>query len=474
MEEEKINNVDAKKTEPPIDFKINVLVSSNYSSASIYIIPPKNGGEEVTPEAILSALKDNNVVFGIDKEKIAEICVNKLYDTDHIVAKWQASVNGVNGEISYKFEKFTSDVPVEDEAGFVDYKMLGTIRNIYKDTVIAEIELPTPGEVGYDVRGQELLPKPGSKASYVVGSGTVLNEEGTLISALVDGALFFEGGAFVVRKDVTIKSDIDFKTGNIDFIGDVTVSGDVFEGFKVSSSGGNVTIKGAVYSAVIEAKGDVEVKKGANHAKLTAGANIRAHFCEYCDLHANGDIDVQTLILSNAYCGGTLTTKGSSGGLVGGRYTIITGAQVNNIGSPHYPITEVTLGNNAVLANERLELTASIENRNNEIRDLTLIIDYLNNKKKADFKLPPEKEEILGNAVRTRLIKNRDIAQANKRIDEINNILANKQDLKLEVKGTIYPKTKIIINSCRNEVNTEWKHVTVFIDEDNEFHFAPM
>jgi uncharacterized protein (DUF342 family) len=472
--EEKNTAAEVQKIEPPIDCKINVMLSSNYSTASIYIVAPKNGGEDVTPEAINAVLKENNVTFGIDKEKIDEICEKKQYDADYVIAKWQPSENGINGGISYKFEKSTSDVPVEDESGFVDYKMLGTIRNIYKGTIIAEIVLPTPGEVGYDIRGQELLPKPGTKASYVVGSGTVLNEEGTLITAMIDGALFFEGGAFVVRKDVSIKSDIDFKTGNIEFLGDVTVAGDVFEGFKVSSSGGNVTIKGAVYSAVIEAKGDVEIKKGANHAKLTAGGNIRAQFCEYCDLKAAGDIDAQTLILSNAYCGGTLTTKGSNGGLVGGRYTIITGAQVNNIGSPHYPITEVTLGNNAVLANERLELTNSIENRNNEIRDLTLIIDYLNNKKKSDFKLPPEKEEILGNAVRTRLIKNRDISQANKRIEEINTILANKQDLKLEVKGTIYPKTKIVINSSRYEVNTEWKHVTVFLDDDHEFHFAPI
>jgi uncharacterized protein (DUF342 family) len=463
-----------EKTEAPIDCKINVLLSSNYSAASIYIVSPKHGGKDITIEALNTALKDNNVVFGIDTEKIAEICEKKKYEEDFVIAKWQQSVNGTDGSIVYKFEKVTTGIPVEDEAGFVDYKMLGTIRNIYKGTIIAEITLPTPGEAGYDIRGQELLPKPGTKASYVVGTGTVLNEEGTLITALIDGALFFEGGAFVVRKDVTIKSDIDFKTGNIEFIGDVVVSGDVFEGFKVSSSGGNVTIKGAVYSAVIEAKGDVEIKKGANHAKLTAQGNIRAQFCEYCDLHANGDIDAQTLILSNAYCGGTLTTKGANGGLVGGRYTIITGAQVNNIGSPRYPITEVTLGNNAVLANEMFELNNSIENRNNEIRDLTLIIDYLNNKKKTDFKLAPDKEEVLGNAVRTRLIKNRDIAKANKRIQEINAILANRQDLKLEVKGSIYPKTKIVINSCRYEVNTEWKHVSVFLDEENEFHFAPL
>jgi uncharacterized protein (DUF342 family) len=468
------NNAAVQKTEVPIDFKLNIMLSSNYSTATVYVFPPKFGGADVTPDDIKRALKDNNVTFGILEDKINEICENKEYDQDFVVAKWQQSVNGIDGTITYKYEKFASDVPVEDEAGFVDYKMLGTIRNIYRQTVIAEITLPTPGEPGFDVRGQELLPKPGTKASYVVGTGTVLNEEGTIITALIDGALFFEGGAFVVRKEVNIKSDIDFKTGNIDFLGDVIVSGDVFEGFRVTSTNGSVTIKGAVYSAEVTAKCDVEIKKGANHAKLTAGGNIRAQFCEYCDLTAQGDIEAQTLILSNAYCGGTLSTKGANGGLIGGRYTLITGAQVNNIGSPHYPITEVTLGNNAVLANERFELTASIENRNNEIRDLTLIIDYLNNKKKVDFKLPPEKDEILGNAVRTRLIKNRDISQANKRIAEIDAILANRQDLRLEVKGTIYPKTKIVINSCRYEVNTEWKRVSVYLDEDNEFHFAPM
>jgi hypothetical protein len=147
---------------------------------------------------------------------------------------------------------------------------------------------------------------------------------------------------------------------------------------------------------------------------------------------------------------------------------------VGNIGSQHYPITEITLGNNAVLATEKEDLERGIATRDQEVHDLGLIIDYLNNKKKELRKLPADKDEVLGNSVRQRLIKGREIQKMRARIDEINGMLSNRQNLRINCKGTIYPKTKIIINEMRCEVVVEWKHVSVYIDEDGEFKFAPL
>jgi uncharacterized protein (DUF342 family) len=459
----------------PIDFTVKVDVNSNNSTASIYLTPPQLGGLEPTSELIMNAITEKGITHGINKQKIDNVITNRLYGQDIVIAFWTPAQNGIDGTIKWKFDKEVSAKPVEDENGMVDYKNLGTIRNIYKSTVLAEITLPTDGTPGTDVLGTTLNPLPGKKASYQIGSNTALSEDGKRIIATADGALVYKNGTFSIDHEVVIKANIDFTTGNIEFIGDIVVSGDVMEGFKVQSLSGNISIKGGVYGGEIIAAKNIVIKKGANHSKIESGGNLNVMFCEYSDINCEGDLEATNLIICNVYCGGKLKTKGKSGGLVGGRYTILNEVEVENIGSSHYPVTEVTLGNNAVLTNEKIEHIKTIEKREQEIHDLTLIIDYLNDKKKKEMKpLPSEKEEILGNAVRTRLIKQREVGDMKKRITEIDEILLNKQNLRINCKGTIYPKTKIVMNTSRYEVTNEWTHCSVYIGEDGEIAFGQL
>jgi uncharacterized protein (DUF342 family) len=459
----------------PVDFTVQIDVKTDNSVASMNMTPPMYGGLEPTVELIKQAAAEKGVRFGIDEKNIADAVKNLQFGQDIIIAKWTPPVSGIDGTITWKFDKEVNAKPIEDENGTVDYKNLGTVRNIFKSTVLADITLPTEGTPGTDILGNTLNPIPGKKASFQLGANTELSEDGKRIVAFADGALTYKNGTFSVEHEVVIKTNVDFTTGNIDFIGDVIVNGDVMEGFKVESTAGNILIKGGVYGGEIKAAGNITIKKGANHSKIDAGGNFAVMFCEYSDINCTGDLEATNLIICNVYCGGKLKTKGKSGGLVGGRYTILSEVEVENIGSSHYPVTEVTLGNNAVLTNEKIEHMKIIEKREQEIHDLTLIIDYLNDKKKKDMKpLPGEKEEILGNAVRTRLVKQREISDMKKRISEIDEILRNKQNLRINCKGTIYPKTKIVMNTSRYEVTAEWTHCSVFIGEDGEIAFGQL
>ncbi|MDR0944486.1 MAG: FapA family protein [Ruminococcus sp.] len=459
----------------PVDFTVQVDVNADNSTASMNMTPPKFGGIEPTVELIRKAIADKGVCFGILDKNITDAVKELQFGQDIVVAKWAPPENGIDGTITWKFDKEVTAKPVEDENGMVDYKNLGTVRNILKGTVLADITLPTDGTPGTNILGNTINPTPGKKASYQLGANTELSEDGKRIVAFTDGALVYKNGTFAIDHEVVIKTNIDFSTGNIEFIGDVVVNGDVMEGFKVESTSGNVLIKGGVYGGDIKAKGNIIIKKGANHSKINAGGDFNVMFCEYSDINCGGNLEATNLIICNVYCGGKLKIKGKSGGLVGGRYTIMSEVEVENIGSSHYPVTEVTLGNNAVLTNEKMEHMKIIEKREQENHDLTLIIDYLNDKKKKEMKpLPGEKEEILGNAVRTRLIKQREIGDMKKRISEIDEMLLNKQNLRINCKGTIYPKTKIVINTSRYEVSAEWTHCSVYIGEDGEIAFGQL
>ncbi|MDR0943221.1 MAG: FapA family protein [Ruminococcus sp.] len=469
-----------QKTEeklPVIDGYVKVELGEKSTTAMVAMVAPVGGGKHVTVDMIKAALADKGVCYGIHSTKIDDIVDQKLYDRFFTVAEYTPATPGKDGFIEYKFEKYTDNLPVEDEMGYVDYRELGRIRSITAGTTIAEITPPTDGTPGKDVLGREINPAPGKKAKFAVGVGTVLSLDGLTLSAASDGHLVFEKSSFVVHRSLNIKADIDFNTGNISFISDISVQGNVGEGFRVVSTGGNVTINGGVFSgAHIEATGDVILKQVTNHATVRAGGNITAGFCEYCDMRTEGDITASTLMMCEVYCGGTLVTKGSkNGGIIGGRYTVLTSINCqNNIGSPNYPITTISLGDNSILESEKERLEEKIALLERELSEIAMLVDYLNGKKKRELRLLPEHEERLGTSVKKRILINREMMVTKKRVDELTEILENNQVLRIDVSGTLYAKTRININTMHYDTEVDQRKITVSVDEFNELRIIPL
>jgi uncharacterized protein (DUF342 family) len=455
------------------DCNVVVTVAPNNLEAYIYVEPPQNGGAPVTREMIDSALSMLNVRFGIREPIIESIVRDSRYETKLCIASAEPPVDGENGEIRYRFDKTIKAAPVENENGFVDYKDLGLIKTVYTGTVIADITLPTEGTPGTDVRGNTLRQIVGKKAAFSVGVNTQLNEEGTQITAVADGHLVFKNGAFSVETTVTIGGDVDSSVGNIDFIGDITIKGNVCEGFKVSSNA-SITVHGEVNGATLEAGGNIVIKKGCINSRITSHSSVTTQFCERCTIKCDGDVQSQNYVICDIYCGGTLITKGANGSIIGGRYVILNSIETANIGSKNYTPTEITLGDNAILAKEKGELEAKILSLQKSMDDLSLIINFLNEKKKELHHLPEDKEKVLGNAARQKILYSVDVKNAEKRIEEINISLQAKQMLSIGCKGYIYPGTRITINDATFKVETEYVRTQLKLNKDGEIAVSPL
>ena len=75
---------------------------------------------------------------------------------------------------------------------------------------------------------------------------------------------------------------MDFSTGDINFLGDVCIHGDICSGFTVRAIG-NITVGGVVEACTVEAGGDLVVSggvQGDNQAVIRAQRNIFAKFIE--------------------------------------------------------------------------------------------------------------------------------------------------------------------------------------------------
>ena len=108
---------------------------------------------------------------------------------------------------------------------------------------------PVPGIPGNDVRF----------AAALSGAELSPDDSDLLIAAIGGQPVIVSNGAIV---EPTIKmKNVDLSTGNLAFEGTIVISGDIAAGMEVKASG-DIIVGGMVEAAMLEAKGNVEVKGG--------------------------------------------------------------------------------------------------------------------------------------------------------------------------------------------------------------------
>lgn len=457
-------------TNTPIHGTVEISVDPNCTAAFMELTPPQNGGLEVTLDMVKRAVAEKDIRFGLNEELLVSAVEEKRYGENICIARWQAPINGIDGEIKYLFDKDSVIAPVEDESGTVDYKNLGIVKNIYSGTTIATISQPTEGEPGVDITGRPAQQHIGVPARFTVGQGTVLTDDGSEIIASVDGNLRYANGSFMVDEELLIKADVDVATGNIDFIGNINIKGNVCEGYTVTSKK-NIRINGTVTAANIIAEGDVFIKLGSINSTIEAKGDVKLGFCENSKVHAEGNVESAAFMGGEVYSGHAILATGK-GVMMGGKYTALENIEASTIGSEGYAKTVITLGNNAVLCEER----DTLERKNAELEDkadqLGKILVTLQEMAKA-AKLPPEREQMKVEAMKSRFQIQGEIKRNKVRIGEIEQALERKQNLSVSCRREFYPGVLIRINSHIYQVNVLTPHCKATIG-DTGITFVPL
>lgn len=454
-------NVFDKTKGAPVDARVVITVGDSGKDAFMAIYHAENGGKPMTYEWALSELRSQGVTYGVNEDAIRRAVEDKS-GANYLVAKWLAPVAGEDGTIKYLFSQVQTIAPKETENGYVDYRNLGHIQNIRKGTVIAEITLPTEGTPGKNVKGVAVPQTKGVRAPYVVGKNVTLSEDETKLIASCDGHLRWESNKFVVDDVVTIQ-DVDASIGNIDFIGSVIVKGNVMDGFKVSSKK-DITINGNASGADIAAGGNLVIKSGSINSTIICHGDVTIGFCENSKITCDGKLTADAFIGCDVYCGGEMHATGKKGVVLGGKYIVLQDLYTNTIGSESFAPTDITIGDNAVLAAEKASALAEIEKLNQQLVFADQVIVFLATKRKELGKLPPEKEELLMNTVKSRKENSDSIEVLKKRIEEIATFLEANEVLSVYVNRTVYPGTRININNASCTVKNTYYKCKVCVD----------
>lgn len=299
---------------------IEVLIESDEMSADIYLKPVADPSFYNTKE-IIEYLSENGVVSGISSEEVDNMVKSMFFGRFVTVAKGVGPVDGRDGYYDFKFDIKPTKTPKLNEDGSVDYKNLGLLQVVEAGQEIAEYHFKKDGIPGFTVKGTVLDCKNGKDLPPLRGKGFSISEDGSKYISDQNGKIELNLGHVIIRDICTISKDVDLETGNIDFRGDVEISGSVRTGMVVKTTGA-VVINGLVEGAVIEAGKDILIKGGilgGGKARIISGGNIFAQFIENAYVRSDDCVQADSIINSDVLAYNDINVFGKTSKIVGGK-----------------------------------------------------------------------------------------------------------------------------------------------------------
>lgn len=347
MLEESVEKGSETPEEAPTPEKLltEIQIATDKMAAYLRVTKPSGPYEPLTYETVMELLRENGISFGVLEDDIREYCEQKKYFLDLKCAEGVAPVDQEDGQLEYQIDRDQTNAPTEREDGTVDFHDLGLIQNVLKGDVLCRIIMPKPGEDGIDIFGHAVAHRKGKIPKFPSGRNIVVSEDGLTLSAGMDGCVEYKNACLNINDAFVVHGDVDSSSGNIDFLGSVTVQGDVREGFSVKA-GRDILIRGTVEGAVLEAGGSISISNGMfgmGRGQMKAGGDIKGKYFENVMIDCGGDLYADTVMNSRITAGGSVTLKGKNALLAGGICQVGKRVYASTIGTVNYSRTDISI-----------------------------------------------------------------------------------------------------------------------------------
>ncbi len=389
--------------------KFGITIKVPEDNLKLFVdIKPNSAGLGITKELILSALSEVGCGQGVDLAILDDV-VTHLNRGEEIVErrikKGREPEPGSNGKTLLLIKKFTQKAEVlEDAEARASLTDLHLFDNVKKGQIVGRIYPPKPGKDGSDVFDRPIPAAQGDAAPQTIDPNTIelqehseANEKFQRVVALCDGFLSEEGGVLSIKDTLVVKGDLDFRFGNIDFVGKVLIEGDVHPGFSITAQKG-IEVKGGVREAVLKSsEGNIVIKGfcfGGQKGGAVCKGNLTVRSAQELRAEALGDIFIEKESID---C--TLRTQGAirmgNGRLLGGEASVVCGVEASDIGNDAGKSTLVSLCNTVEISTEYLKLVVLVENHDKAIKLMELHLGpYANNASRVAFLKEPHKSKM--------------------------------------------------------------------------------
>lgn len=383
------------------DGEFSLSLADDLMTATLTLTPPQGG--KPAGAAVMDALRDRGVVYGILHDRIATALAAGECE-NLVIARGDWPQNGT----PTRFDSLLADKEAElsqvDELAVIQYSDLGHLLLVNPGDRLMRRIPAVPGKDGTDIKGQVLAaesPPDIAFNSNLQGATPDQSNPDLLVATIAGQPTLVSHGVSV--NPVVEVSNVDLSTGNIDFEGTIHITGDIKSGMRLNVSG-DVIVNGMVEAAEINAGGNVSVKSGViGHAGAQTGTNIQpastarirckgsvqAQFMEHAHIQAgdsiliDGSVRQCELIARNEI---TVGKKGSkSGQIIGGRVQATNCVTAMELGSSAGIKTLVEVGFDPFLDEELAAKEQLLKRKLGEMDRVLKLIAY--------FKKDPKKAE---------------------------------------------------------------------------------
>lgn len=233
----------------------------------------------------------------------------------------------------------------EKDDGSVDYTDLNLFENVVAEQHIADHIPATPGIPGRDIYGAMISAHQSVKDVTLCGSGVLYDENAQKYYAAKAGYVVLENGKLSVEDTYVVERNVDFRVGNVNFIANVKVKGDVLPDFSIST-GGHLEILGTVTGAALQVEKDLKMALGVlgqGKAHIRVGGKANLKFMNETNFESSGSVEIHREVL-NAHLSTLDELQARTAVVIGGKIVALKAMHIGTLGSELGLKTQVHLG----------------------------------------------------------------------------------------------------------------------------------
>ena len=436
--------------------------------AYLTLLPRVGVGTDIDADRINAELAEAGVVHGMDPDAVLQALDAQREDasTDRlVVVRGTAPVDGDGGRIEYRVAVATGQRSTVCADGSVDHKQQDLYTTVKAGEVIAEPYPPAVQPVaGTNVLGETVAARDAAPLQIEAGQNVQQNEsqgdDTVTFVATKAGKLDTEGNTLSVEEILIVADDVGTGSGNVRFVGAVQIKDSVQPGYSVLSDA-DVDISGVVDRALVSSGASIMVGQGViggGKAVLRARSEIHAQFAEQALLMSVGAVRLRSSCLRcSVKSNGKVLLDPSKGDFVGGDVRAREGMVVRNLGSERGVRTEVSFGQNYLVADriekEEAEL-ARLKERSQEVASA------ITRAERAGVR-SAERDEL--HTEKVRLLKA--IEAKSFRLFTLRESLEEHTPSEIVVSGTVFPGVVFESHGRYYDIKTEKQRVIIRFNE---------
>jgi uncharacterized protein (DUF342 family) len=421
-EEERADNSATKSKTLETKADVKLIHNKDYAAYSLRLethhqgmelwgsITPKQKGDIFRETDLIKLFKELELTGDIDRENMkifcSKACLNQPM-ADVVLMRGREPQKGKDEHIDFLALPFSETPRYEkDVYGNIDYHKAHLFENVSKGQLIGESKPPGDGIPGESVTGDII---PASRGLPLdshpkAGLNVRMSQQDGIYRyyAEIAGMILKTERDISVTDKYNVNDDAGMATGNIDFAGDVTITGNVQNEFNVKA-GKSLIIKGTIGGhCFIESGGDMAIggMTSNGQGRIICGGNLTAKYLDGITVESRGNITIKNEIV-NCRVKSEGAIDVNQGSIIGGRYTALGGIDAKELGSEGGVKTALTAGVSFIAESKKKEVHKRLDPITREIEFLSKKLEPVMKNPKAMLALNHhEKERIKEQAKR--------------------------------------------------------------------------